>query len=93
MPNIISVTNEYFYMFWYVDIRYICKSSIGTGGMNFPRFTIILKTPSSRTPPTVSSRSGSVNQLPSTEDGEGFLRNIWSKNLSVVNQFLIISEN
>ena len=26
-------------------------------------------------------------QLPSAEDGEGFLRNIWFKNVSVVEQF------
>ena len=43
----------------------------------------LLETPRSRTPPTASSRSvvdQSVRiQLPSAEDGEGFLRNIRSK--------------
>ena len=45
-------------------------------------YDFLLETASARMPPTASYRSGSVRiQLPPTEDWEGFLQNIWIKNV------------
>ena len=85
--------------FFFNSVLSLCanfqKIKLRVGLVNFQRYDPLLQTPSSssRTPPTVSSKSGSVSRNSATaEDGEGLFWNIWFKNVSVVEQFKIIYE-